>query len=288
MIKHYLTAIRVRQWTKNLILFAGIIFAQRFFEMDAVFRVFLAFVDFCLLSSAIYLINDLRDIESDRMHPVKKFRPIPSGKIGIKSASTYVAILSLAALGLAYYLGYQYFLAASLYYVTMVLYSFFLKHIVILDIMVIAGGFVIRAIAGAFAVDVVISSWLLVCATLLALFLVLSKRRHEVILLGEDAEHHRKILKEYGAKFLDQMISVVTAATLMSYILYTMDAVTVEKFGTSKLILTTPFVLYGIFRYLYLVYQKNMGGRPEEVLLNDLPIIGAVVLYVVTAVIIIY
>ncbi|MBC8277117.1 MAG: UbiA family prenyltransferase [FCB group bacterium] len=222
------------------------------------------------------------------MHPIKKFRPIPSGKIGAKAAWTFAVILSLIAFGIAFYLGINFLLAAGLYYVIMVLYSYLLKHIVILDIMVIAGGFVIRAIAGAFAVDVVISSWLLVCATLLALFLVLSKRRHEVILLGEDAEHHRKILKEYGAKFLDQMISVVTAATLMSYILYTMDAVTVEKFGTSKLILTTPFVLYGIFRYLYLVYQKNMGGRPEEVLLNDLPIIGAVVLYVVTAVIIIY
>jgi len=288
MIKHYLTAIRVRQWTKNLILFAGIIFAQRFFEMDAVVRAFLAFIDFCLLSSAIYLINDLRDIESDRMHPVKKFRPIPNGKIGIKSAWIFAVVLSIAALGLAFFLGIQFLLSAVLYYVIMVLYSFLLKHIVILDIMVIAGGFVIRAIAGALAVDVMISSWLLVCATLLALFLVLSKRRHEVILLGDGAKEHRKILEEYGAKFLDQMISVVTAATLMSYILYTMDAVTIEKFGTSKLILTTPFVLYGIFRYLYLVYQKNMGGRPEEVLLNDLPIIGAVVLYVVTAVIIIY
>ena len=288
MIKHYIRAIRPRQWTKNLILFAGIIFAQRFFEVDAVLRTFLAFVDFCLLSSSIYLINDLKDVESDRLHPIKKFRPVANGNIGIKSAWTYAAILSLTALGLAYFLGYHFFLAASLYYVMMVLYSFFLKHLVILDIMVIAGGFVIRAIAGALAVDVTISSWLLVCATLLALFLVLSKRRHEVILLGEDAKGHRKILEEYGAKFLDQMISVVTAATLMSYILYTMDPVTIEKFDTSKLILTTPFVLYGIFRYLYLVYQKNMGGRPEEVLLNDLPIIGAVVLYVITAVIIIY
>lgn len=288
MISSYIRAVRVRQWTKNLILFAGIIFAHRFFEMGTVLRALLAFIDFCLLSSSIYLINDLKDIESDRLHPVKKFRPIANGEIGIRPAWTLAVVLSVVALGLAFFLSVQFFIAAALYYLIMVLYSFFLKHIVILDIMVIAGGFVIRAIAGALAVNVMISSWLLVCATLLALFLVLSKRRHEVILLGDGAKEHRKILEEYGAGFLDQMISVVTAATLMSYILYTMDAVTIEKFGTSKLILTTPFVLYGIFRYLYLVYQKNLGGRPEEVLLTDLPIIGALVLYVVTAVIIIY
>ena len=181
MISSYIRAVRVRQWTKNLILFAGIIFAHRFFEMGTVLRALLAFIDFCLLSSSIYLINDLKDIESDRLHPVKKFRPIANGEIGIRPAWTLAVVLSVVALGLAFFLSVQFFIAAALYYLIMVLYSFFLKHIVILDIMVIAGGFVIRAIAGALAVNVMISSWLLVCATLLALFLVLSKRRHEVI-----------------------------------------------------------------------------------------------------------
>lgn len=288
MIKPYILAIRPRQWTKNLLLFAGIIFAQKFFESDAIIKSFTAFINFCMLSASIYLVNDIKDIETDRAHPEKKHRPIASGKISVGTAWVYFTIMAVLAIGLAYTLGIKYFTVAMIYFVVMLLYSFKLKHIVIMDLMIIAGGFVARAVAGAFAVDVMISSWLLVCTTSLALFLVIAKRRHEVILLGEDAISHRKILEEYGEKFLDQMTPVVTATTVLTYMFYTVDSETVTKFGTNHLIFTTPFVLYGIFRYLYIVYQKNMGGRPEEILLSDPPMIIAIILWVVTAMIIIY
>jgi len=288
MLKYYISAIRPRQWTKNLILFAGIIFAHRFFNGEAVLRSVLAFLDFCLLSASVYLLNDLKDVETDRLHPVKCYRPIASGKIGLKTASVYFAVMAAAGIGLAMYIGGQYLIVAGAYFLMMIMYSLRLKHIVIVDMMVIAAGFVLRAVAGAVAVGVMISSWLLVCTTSLALFLVIAKRRHEVVLLGDNAKGHRKILEEYGDKFLDQMIAIVTALTLISYILYTVDQTTIEKFHTHRLILTAPFVLYGIFRYLYLVYQKNMGGKPEEVLLNDLPLMAAIGLWVVTAMAIIY
>jgi len=271
-----------------LILFAGIIFAHRFFEWEAVLRSIAGFVDFCLLSASIYLLNDIKDIDSDRLHPLKRDRPIASGKIGISAAMIYFGVMAAAGIGLAVTIGGNYLNAAGAYFLMMILYSYRLKHIVIVDMMVIAAGFVLRAAAGAAVVNVMISSWLLVCTTSLALFLVIAKRRHEVMLLGDNAKEHRKILAEYGDKFLDQMIAIVTALTLISYILYTVDQTTIDKFNTHLLILTAPFVLYGIFRYLYLVYQKNMGGKPEEVLLNDPPLIAAIGLWVVTAMAIIY
>jgi len=288
MIRAYISAVRPRQWTKNLILFAGIIFAHRFFEWEAVLRSIAGFVDFCLLSASIYLLNDIKDIDSDRLHPLKRDRPIASGKIGISAAMIYFGVMAAAGIGLAVTIGGNYLNAAGAYFLMMILYSYRLKHIVIVDMMVIAAGFVLRAAAGAAVVNVMISSWLLVCTTSLALFLVIAKRRHEVMLLGDNAKEHRKILAEYGDKFLDQMIAIVTALTLISYILYTVDQTTIDKFNTHLLILTAPFVLYGIFRYLYLVYQKNMGGKPEEVLLNDPPLIAAIGLWVVTAMAIIY
>jgi 4-hydroxybenzoate polyprenyltransferase len=280
--------LRPRQWSKNLILFAGLIFAKKFFEPDLVLKAVSAFVDFCILASSIYIFNDLKDIESDKLHPTKKFRPIPSGKISPHRAVILGIILAVLSLLWAYYIERSYFLLCAIYFLGMLSYSFFLKHVVIIDIMIIAGGFVLRAVAGALAVGVTISSWLLVCGTFLALFLIISKRRHEVILLGEEAKSHRKILEEYGDRFLDQMIAIVTAATLISYMLYTVDPQTISKFGTHNLLLTAPFVLYGIFRYLYLVFQKNKGGHPEQVLLEDPPLIIAIALWVVTAIVIIY
>jgi 4-hydroxybenzoate polyprenyltransferase len=289
MLKYYITTIRPRQWTKNLVLFVGIIFAHRFMEAEAIVKSVFAFLSFCLVSSSIYLINDIKDIESDKQHPVKKNRPIPSGKISIKSAWIYAIVLAAGALCIAKVgVNSSFFFLTAVYFLVMTLYSFKLKHIVIVDIMIIAGGFVLRAVAGAVAVEVEISSWLLICASGLALFLIIAKRRHEVVLLGDNASGHRKILKEYGDKFLDQMIAIVTALTLISYMLYTVDPVTIEKFHTHELILTAPFVLYGVFRYLYLIYQKNMGGKPEDVLLNDPPLIAAIILWGAAAVLIIY
>lgn len=288
MFSDYLREIRPRQWSKNLILFAGIIFAQKFFDFDLILRAVIAFVSFCLLSSSVYLINDVKDIKSDRLHPVKKNRPIASGKISPHSAVIIAIVLASVSLITAFFLNINFFILAAAYFICMTAYSLLLKHVVILDIMIIAGGFVLRAVAGAAVVDVTISSWLLVCTTFIALFLVISKRRHEVILLGEEARKHRIILQEYGDRFLDQMIAIVTTATLMAYILYTMDSVTIEKFGTGNLILTTPFVLFGIFRYLYLVYQKNKGGHPEQVLMDDPPLMLAIIFWIITAMIIIY
>ena len=288
MIVDYVREIRPRQWTKNLALFAGVIFARKFFEAESAIKAVLAFIDFCLVSSAIYLINDIKDIESDRLHPIKKDRPIAAGRISVGAAWTAAVIFAIAALTLGYLLNYQFFIFVTLYFFVMVAYSFFLKHIVIVDIMVIAGGFVCRAVAGAKVVEVSISSWLLVCTIFIALFLIISKRRHEVILLGDDAKGHRKILEEYGGKFLDQLIAIVTAATLMSYMLYTVDPITEEKFHTHNLILTSPLVIFGVFRYLYLVYQKNKGGRPEQLLLTDLPLLAAIILWALMVVVIIY
>ncbi len=288
MLRDYFRAVRPLQWTKNLVIFAGLIFSQNFFDHHQIIRAALAFVSFCLLSASVYLINDIKDIESDRQHPIKRLRPIASGSISAGSAVIIAVILAAAGFALAFRLELSFLYLAGLYFLVMVCYSFFLKHQVVLDLMIIAGGFVLRAVAGAVVVDVTISSWLLVCTTFIALFLIIAKRRHEVILLGENAKEHRKILEEYSPKFLDQLIAIVTAATLMSYMLYTVDASTVEKFGTHNLILTSPFVIFGVFRYLYLVYQKNKGGRPEQVLLDDLPIIVAILLWIATAMLIIY
>ena len=288
MIADYFRALRPRQWTKNIILFAGIVFGQKFFHLDLICISLAAFIDFCLLASSVYIINDIEDIETDRLHPIKKERPIASGKISIGSAWVLALILAVVSLTAAYFINHNYFILALSYFIGMIFYSHFLKHMVIIDLIIIAGGFVLRAVAGAVVVGVTISSWLLVCATFIALFLVLSKRRHEVILLGDNAKNHRKILEEYGDKFLDQMIAIVTACTLMAYMLYTVDPVTVKKFDTHNLILTSPFVLFGIFRYLYLVYQKDKGGHPEQVLLSDPPLIASIILWGMVAMLIIY
>ena len=288
MFIDYIVALRPKQWIKNLILFAGLIFAHKFFDAFLVLRTLLAFAAFCLVSSSIYLINDIRDIESDRLHPLKKFRPLASGKIGRGAALRLAVILAVISLSFGFWLNRDFGLTVAIYFAGMLAYNFFFKHVVILDILIIAGGFILRAVAGAVVVEVNISSWLLVCTTFLALFLVISKRRHEIISLGENAAEHRKILEEYGERFLDQMIGIVTACTIMAYMLYTVDQATIDKFGTGNLILTSPFVLFGVFRYLYLVYQRNQGGHPELLLLNDFPLILTILGWIVAAFIIIY
>jgi 4-hydroxybenzoate polyprenyltransferase len=279
---------RPEQWTKNLLIFAGIIFAHHLFDIASVLRTIAAFLLFCLLSSAIYIINDIKDIEQDRAHPLKSKRPLPSGELSIASATVAACIVSVSSVSLSFFLDRQFGYVALLYFVLLFAYSFLLKHIVILDVLTLAIGFVFRAIAGAVVIDVEFSSWLLLCTILLALFIALSKRRHELTLLGENAHSHRKILKEYSPHLLDQMIGVVTASTLMAYALYTMAPETRAKFGTSYMILTIPFVIYGIFRYLYLVHHKDQGGSPTKLLMNDKPILLNVILWVLVSIIIIY
>lgn len=280
-------SMRPEQWTKNLILFAALIFGRRLFDPAAVGRSLAAFLIFCILSGVVYLLNDVADREVDRLHPVKSRRPIASGELSATSARLAALVLGMAALAAALWLRLEFALIAAAYVVLLSAYSHALKHVVILDVLAIAIGFVLRAAAGAAVIAVPMSNWLLVCTILLALFLGLSKRRHELVVLAGTATEHRRILEEYNPYLLDQMIGVVTASTLMAYIIYCTSLETIEKFGTHQLVLTTPFPIYGIFRYLYLVHQRGTGN-PSEVLLTDRPLVLCIALWGLTVVAIIY
>jgi 4-hydroxybenzoate polyprenyltransferase len=287
-----LQALRPRQWTKNLAIFVGILFARRLLEVAPLIHVLLAFVVFCLVSSFIYLLNDLLDLENDRRHPRKRNRPLASGRLPISWAMIAMGCLlgAAALITLAIFavpLGGQHLPYSSLgggdflfalvvatYVVLMVLYSVRLKHVVLLDVFIIASGFLLRILAGAVVISVVISPWLYLVTILLSLFLALNKRRHELVLLQGEASTHRQILKEYSLPLLDQMITITAAATVMAYSLYTFQGPT----GDHHLMITIPLVLYGLFRYLYLVYMRMEGGSPEEVLLRDRHTLATVVL----------
>jgi len=281
-------SLRPDQWTKNLIVFAGLIFGQRLLDATALGAAIWAFAVFCGLSSAMYLVNDLVDRNEDRKHPVKRTRPIASGALSTGSAMTWAIVLIGVSLTASFSFSWTLGVVSVMFVGLLTAYSRLLKHLVILDVLAIAVGFVIRAIGGAVAVDVPISQWLLVCTLLLALFLGLSKRRHELVLLGNLAAEHRRSLDQYSPQLFDQLISVVAAATLVSYAFYTLEPSTVENFGTNKLTWTLPFPIYGIFRYLYLVHREQGGGNPAEMLLRDRPLLACVALWVVAIVLIIY
>jgi 4-hydroxybenzoate polyprenyltransferase len=287
-IVEFFKSIRPQQWLKNLFIFAPLIFSENIFNRSMLFQTLLAFVVFCLLSGALYILNDLKDIEEDRLHPIKSKRPLAAGELKKRQAIAAFVILSFISLLLASWVNEEFLWVCLLYFFLQIAYSFALKHVVILDVFIVASGFFLRVIAGAVAIQVQISPWLLICTTLLALFLAFGKRRHEILLLDEEALNHRPILKEYSPYLLDQMISVVTASTVIAYCLYTISGETIEKFGTNKLILTVPFVLYGIFRYLYLIHQKAEGGTPETLILKDHPLLLDIFLWIVSAALIIY
>jgi len=282
------SSLRPGQWTKNLLVFAGLIFGGRLLNADAVAAAAIAFAVFCALSSAGYLFNDIRDREADRRHPLKQSRPIASGQLSIRAGLMLAGALTAIALFAAAAISPALAFVAAAYAAVLALYSVLLKNLVIIDVLTIAGGFVLRAIAGAVAVRVPFSAWLLVCTTLLALFLGLSKRRHELVLLGEGAVDHRRILHEYSPYLLDQMIAVVTASTLIAYTFYSISAETAARLGTPRLGLTIPFVLYGIFRYLYLVHQKQGGGSPAAMLVTDRPLLACVALWIATVATLLY
>jgi len=283
-----LISLRPGQWTKNLFVFAALLFAVRLFDPSSIARSAAAFAIFCALSGVVYLVNDVMDRETDRHHPTKRLRPIAAGDLSPTAAIATALVLTVGGLGSAWLLGWKFFAVAALYVSLQTLYSGPLKHMVIIDVLTIAVGFVLRAVAGAVVLDVAISHWLLVCMILLALFMALAKRRHELVLLAGGAAGHRPILGEYSAYLLDQMIAVVTASTLIAYIFYTISPETEQKFGTEWLGLTIPFPLYGIFRYLYLVHQREGGGSPSDLLLNDRPLLACVTLWVIAVVLIIY
>lgn len=289
VVREIVLSMRPRQWTKNLIIFLPLAFTVnqhwRLSELPYIGRLilssFTAFVLFCLLSGAVYLINDLADIEKDRQHPLKRNRPLPSGRLGRFPAHVSILMLVIISLVGASLLNWVFVVIALVYFIIMIAYTVRLKNIVLVDVMTIAVGFVLRAVAGATAIEVPISPWLYVCTILLALFIVLGKRRHELLLLENDASRHRQILQEYTPQFLEQLMVLVGGATLMAYSLYTFSAENVPK--NYAMMLTIPFVLYGIFRYLYLINIKNEGGSPEEILITDRPLVIDLTLWLVTS-----
>jgi len=284
-----LLALRPEQWTKNLVVLAALALSKHLFEPRLFVRSLAAFAIFCGLSGAAYLLNDLVDLEQDRLHPRKRLRPLASGALSPRTAAVTSAVLGLGCLGASFLLGLPFAACAVLYLLLNLAYSLVFKNAVILDVLCISLGFVLRAVAGGVVIALVtVSDWLLVCTFLLALFLALSKRRHELTLLTDAAAGHRKILAEYSPYLLDQMISVVTASCLTAYAFYTMAPETVEKYKTGRLAWTIPFVLYGIFRYLYLVHQKEQGGSPTDMLMTDRPLLIAVALWALALVAIVY
>ena len=280
-------SLRPQQWIKNFFIFAPVIFSRNLLNRPVVLKSAAAFAAFCLIASAHYIFNDIRDLEEDRLHPVKSKRPLASGRLKTGPAVLSCAVFAVLGLAVAAAINRGVLIISAAYFVLQVLYSLRLKHVVILDVFVVAAGFVIRVVAGGLAIEVAISSWLLICTMMLALFLAMGKRRHEIVLLEGNARNHRPILKEYNTDLLDQMISVVTASTLVAYCLYTISEETVAKFGTRKLIYTVPFVLYGIFRYLYLIYLKAEGGSPESLIIKDKPLLLDLFLWISAAVLII-
>jgi 4-hydroxybenzoate polyprenyltransferase len=287
MIRGILLSMRPAHWVKNLVVFAALIFAQVYMVPGKVWLAVLTFCAFSLGTSSVYLVNDIFDRENDKKHPLKSLRPVASGALGVPTAAAVAVVCLIVALGITSYINTLTLATLAAYIILNFAYSTFLKHVVIIDVMAIAAGFVLRAVAGGFAIEVPISAWLLVCTTLLALFLGFGKRRHELGLLSDSAIEHRKSLEHYSTPFLDQMISVVTASTVVAYAFYTLSPEVVEKFGTHWLSLTIPFVLYGIFRYLYLIFHKEMGGSPTRLLLTDPPLLLCVILWMLSVLLVI-
>ncbi len=287
-LRYTVASTRPQQWIKNLFLFAALIFSGNLFVLHDVLLTIGGFFFFCLASSGVYLFNDVSDLENDKLHPVKSQRPLPSGKLSARSALTASALLAAAGFTGGLYLRTDFGLLILLYLAINVLYSLKLKDIVILDVMTISAGFVLRVVAGAVLIGVPTSEWLIICTLLLSLFLGFSKRRHELTYLESEAETHRSVLAHYSPYFLDQMIGIVTASTVMSYALYTISDETVRKFGTNHLYYTVPFVLYGIFRYLYLVHKMEAGGNPTKLAATDIPLLINIALWILSSAIIIY
>jgi 4-hydroxybenzoate polyprenyltransferase len=269
-------ALRPVQWIKNGVVFAGLVFAGLMFDAAAVVRAIVAALAFCVLSSAFYLINDVRDAPADRAHPVKRFRPVASGALEPRAAAVAALLLLAAAFALGAGLGAGFLLVLLGYSVLMAGYNLGLKQIVILDVFVIAAGFILRAAGGAIAVDVSISPWLLLCTMLLALLVGFGKRRHELVTL-DDASRHRRNLELYTQAMLDQAVAVTAAGTLIAYAVYAFDGHTAT--AHPAMILTIPIVAYAVFRYLFLLYRRGRGGVPEAMVLTDRGLLTAIVLW---------
>lgn len=275
------TQLRPRQWSKNLLVFAALLFSIDRIGISKIAYSTIGFVLFSLVSSTIYIVNDFIDREADRVHPTKRHRPMASGRLKPALALTVGAVLLLFALLVSWLLNPLFTLLLAVYVILNISYSLYLKHVVIVDLMIIASGFVLRAIGGGLVIKVTLTPWFLLCTLLLSLFLAIGKRRHELILLQDGNGTHRKVLESYSVPLLDQLTNIVTTATVISYSLFTFTSG-----RTVQLMWTIPFVIYGVFRYLYLIHIRNQGGAPEQVLFEDKPILITVVLYAISVVII--
>lgn len=281
-----LTALRPKQWTKNLLLFIGLVFSLNFGRPTLLVTAAIAFLAFCALSSAGYLLNDILDAAADRSHPAKRLRPVASGALPQRVALQFAGLLAAAALLVAVWISLAFAAVAVLYLLLTVSYSLGLKHLVLIDVFVIAAGFVVRAAAGAIAISVPISPWLYVCTALAALFIALAKRRSEIGLLISQASTHRRNLDQYTAELLDQLITIVLATTVMAYTLYTFTAENLPR--NHSMMLTVPPVVYGLFRYLYLVRVQGLGGTPEDLVLADRGLAATALVWVLLSVVILY
>lgn len=289
MLKLYYNLFRIPQWIKNFFIFVPLIFSKHLFTVDYVKLSLLGFVIFSLVSSSIYIINDLLDIDSDRIHPKKKFRPIPANLISSKSAILISIILAAASFSLLPFTNLYFGIIVFAYFLITILYSVGLKNIVIIDVFTIAAGFILRILGGAFIINVEISSWLMLTTMFISLFLAVMKRRSELKqIFNQDVSNTRQVLVHYSSEFIDQMSTVTSAGVIICYAFYTVSQRTVMVFNTESLIYTTPFVVFGIFRYMYLVYIGKKGESTSEILLSDLPMIFNIVVYLITVILIIY
>ncbi len=279
-------ALRPKQWTKNAVVFAPLVFDNKLFNLTSLVNVAAAALLFCLTSGVVYLCNDLLDAEADRIHPKKRMRPIASGRLGQRTAMGFAGLFAVFVLVVSLLITPWLTLVLAGYLAMMFSYTLVLKHLVIIDVFVIAAGFLLRTAAGAVVIRVPLSPWLYVCMVLLSLFIGFAKRRHEIELLEGSAATHRRNLELYSKPLLDELIMIVAAAAIMAYSLYTFSAPNLPK--SHSMMLTIPFVLYGIFRYLYLVHREDGGGAPEQILIEDRPMLLTVFLWGVTAVVILY
>lgn len=287
MFKDLLIAMRPKQWLKNVLLFAALVFDQKLLDWVPLSRTLAGFVAFSLGASAIYLINDIADLEQDKLHPKKRHRPLPAGRLSISSAWIATGVLLLITLPLAFWLDLYFGLILITYLVINLLYSYWLKHVAIIDVLTLSSGFVLRVGAGVMLITVQrFSPWLYVCTTLGSLLIGLGKRRAELVMLAEQANSHRRVLDGYTLPFLDQLITIVSSMTIVAYSLYTFSAENLPS--NHAMMLTIPFVIYGIFRYLYLLKVENLGGAPEEIALSDKPLLSTALLWGLASIAVLY
>ena len=286
-ISALLLTLRPYHWIKNTFVFAPLVFSGRFTQINMCVKTLLVFISFCMTSSAVYIINDVCDRSEDRRHPAKKFRPIASGAITPRLAMLLSAILIILGLAIAYFLNRFVFLVVLLYILVNIAYSLVIKHIAILDVLTISTGFVLRIIGGGLAISVVPSYWLILCTVMISIFLGFTKRRAELLVVDIEKNNSRPVLKDYSISFLDQVIPMVTGATIIAYALYTVDAHTQMVLGTRAMLLTLPFVIYGLLRYIYIIYHLKQGADPVKTLIRDIPTIINLFLWIVTSLLVV-